>query len=132
MVANQESIRLYMEAARRSLAGAQYNFDGGFWSIATSRSYYACFYAASALLLTKDITRSKHSAVLAAFRQYFVKEGEIEAEYSDILGEAFDLRQVADYDMVGFVDESRAQAMIDNTRRFVERAADFLKDAGYS
>jgi len=125
---NRELIQLYLEAARRSLAGAQYNFDGGYWAISASRAYYACLYAASALLLTKDISRSKHSAVLAAFRQHFVKPGLIEAEFSDSVGRAFETRQVADYDMVGNVDELEAGARLEDARRFVDRISRYLAE----
>jgi hypothetical protein len=59
---------------------------------ATNRAYYAFFYAASAILLTRDISRSKHSGVLSTFRQYFVKPGLIEVEYSETYGHS-----IADY-----------------------------------
>ena len=65
---NHETVKLYLESAQEELKGAQYNFDGGYFSIAISRAYYAFFYAATVLLLSRDILRNKHSAVLAAFR----------------------------------------------------------------
>ncbi len=128
---NQAMIQLYMDAAREALAAAQYNFDGEYWAVAASRAYYACLYAVSALLLTKDISRSKHSAVLAAFRQYFVKPGLIEAEYSESVGRAFDTRQIADYDMVGNVDEPEANARLKDARNFVTRVTQYLRQEGY-
>ena len=63
---NPSLVQIYMQAAREALLGAQYNLDGGHAAITASRADYACLYAVSALLLTKDISRSKHSAVLAA------------------------------------------------------------------
>jgi len=39
---------------------------------AVNRAYYAIFYAANALLCSRRLERSKHSGVLAAFRQHFV------------------------------------------------------------
>jgi uncharacterized protein (UPF0332 family) len=50
-------------------------------SSAVNRAYYAIFYAANALLATQGLSRSKHSGVIAAFRQHFVKPGQIEDEY---------------------------------------------------
>ena len=44
----------------------------GFNGVAINRAYYAFFYAATALLLTLDVTRSKHSGVMGAFRERFV------------------------------------------------------------
>jgi predicted nucleotidyltransferase len=42
---------------------------------ATSRAYYAAFYAAEAALLSLGETRSKHSGVLSAFGLLVVKQG---------------------------------------------------------
>jgi predicted nucleotidyltransferase len=63
---NAELVKLHMEAAQRSLDAGQYTLDGGFSGVAATRAYYACFYAANALLLTRNMTRSKHSGVLSA------------------------------------------------------------------
>ena len=129
---NEELIKSYMQAAEETLEGAQYNLDGGYFGIAASRAYYAFFYAASALLLTRDLIRSKHSGVLSAFREHFVKPGLIEAEFSDTYGEAFDVRLIADYEIVGTTDEAQAREVLQNARRFVARIADYLAEVGYS
>ncbi len=89
---NEETISLFLQSNQNELKGAQHNLDGGYFGIAVSRAYYAFLYAASALLLTQDIIRSKHNAVLAAFRENFVKPGIIEKSYSDAFGEAFEIR----------------------------------------
>ena len=62
---NYEAVIIYVDGAREALEGAQYNLNGDFYGIAVNRAYYAFFYAATALLLTLDLTRSKHSSVLA-------------------------------------------------------------------
>jgi uncharacterized protein (UPF0332 family) len=64
-----------------------------------NRAYSAVFYAASALLLTEGLGRSKHSGVIAAFRQHFVKPGIIEIEYSRIYGRVMDDRLASDYEI---------------------------------
>jgi uncharacterized protein (UPF0332 family) len=89
------------------------------------------FYAASALLLTRDITRSKHSGVLSAFRQHFIKSGIIESEYSDIYGEAFDARHIADYDLIDALDPQEAHKTLTNASRFVARIETHLSKVGY-
>lgn len=132
MPANEETIQLYMDAARRALAEARYNLAGEYWGVTAARAYYAYFYATCALLFTKDISRSSHSGVIAAFRQNFVKTGLIEPEFSDAIGEAFSLRQVADYDMIGIVDEVRAADVLNNAQLFVDRVVDYLMETGDS
>jgi uncharacterized protein (UPF0332 family) len=57
-------------------------------------------HAASALLLTKGITRSKHSGVISAFRKYFVKTGLIQVKYSEMYGRVMDARLDSDYDVL--------------------------------
>lgn len=72
---NREAFLVYLQGSQDALASARYNLDGGFYGVAVNRAYYAFFYAATALLLALDMTRSKHAGVLAAFREHFVKPG---------------------------------------------------------
>jgi uncharacterized protein (UPF0332 family) len=127
---NQEIITPYLQSAHNELKGAQHNLDGGYFGIAVSRAYYAFLYAATGLLLTKDIFRTKHSAVLSAFREHFVKPGLIEAIFSDTFGEAFELRQIADYDMLSAASQEQANTVLSNAREFVDRIAEYLEKAG--
>ena len=127
---NQELIKRYLQSAKDELKGVQHNLDGGYYGIAVSRAYYAFLYAANGLLLTKDITRTKHSAVLSAFREHFVKPGLIEVTFSDTFGEAFELRNIADYDMLIATSPEQAETLLSNAREFVNRVADYLDKIG--
>ena len=75
-------IQLYLDRADQDLRAAEDNIRRGFYGVAVTRAYYAMFYAASALLVSEGIARSKHSGVHAAFGQHFVKTGLIETEYA--------------------------------------------------
>ncbi len=66
-----------MEKARRSLNAAERLLQHGDHDFAVSRAYYAMFYAAQALLLTRDVRRAKHSGVVAAFNERFIQTGEL-------------------------------------------------------
>lgn len=128
---NREAICIYVEGAEEALKSAQYNFDGGFFGVAVNRGYYAFFYSASALLLSKDETRGKHSGVLAAFREYFVKTGLFSVDDSNAYGEAFELRNISDYEMLGNVDEKQARTVIEKGVQFVGRCKVYLQDYDY-
>jgi uncharacterized protein (UPF0332 family) len=67
----QPDVSLYLSRARRDLEAAESNLLHGYYAVAVTRAYYAMLYAASALLATKGISRSKHSVVLAAFGEHF-------------------------------------------------------------
>ncbi len=122
----RSQIKAYLRAARRALEAAESNIEQGFYDTAINRAYYAIFYAASGLLWTKGISRSKHAGVIAAFRQYFIKPGLIEREYSDLYGDVMDSRLDSDYDITCYADRDIAQARLDDARRFVERSAAYL------
>jgi uncharacterized protein (UPF0332 family) len=126
----QADIPLYLERARQDLEAAKGNLDQGFHGVAVTRAYYAMFYAASALLASEGVSRSKHSAVLAAFGEQFVKPGLIEAEYAKAFGYAFDARLDSDYDIIFAADRDLAQTVLGDAERFVERTEEYLREAG--
>ena len=128
---NRQVVLVYLSGAREALRSAQFNLDGDFFGVAINRAYYAFFYAATALLLTLDLTRSKHAGVLAAFREYFVKSGLFPVFDSYAYGEAFELRNVTDYETLGRADEAQARASVENAARFVERCESYLTAKGY-
>ena len=102
------------------------NLEHGYYDTAVNRAYYAIFYAANSVLLTKGIIRSKHAGVISAFREHFVKPGLIESEYSDLYGDAMDARIDSDYDISFESDSTTAQGRLQDARRFVDRVATYL------
>lgn len=123
-----DEIQLYLEHARRDLQAAEGNLNLGFYHITVSRSYYAMLYAASALLASKGITRSKHSGVISAFGEHFVKSGIIEPVYAKMLGNAFDSRLDSDYDVAFSVSRSAAEDLLEDARQFLGRVDQYFKD----
>jgi len=126
----QSETELYLQRARRALQQAKDNLDLGYYDVATSRAYYAMFYAASALLSSEGVSRSKHSGVHSAFGEHFVKAGLIETEYAKMLGHAFDSRLDSDYDVRFAAEQTLAEGILCDARRFVDRAEGYLRQAG--
>jgi uncharacterized protein (UPF0332 family) len=123
---NRQAVLVYLDGARGALRSAQFNLDGGFYGVAVNRAYCAFFYAATALLLTMDITRNKHSGVLAAFRERFVKPGIFSVHDSHAYGD-----NVSDYEMLGKVDEEQARSVVENADRFIAGCETYLTTKGY-
>jgi uncharacterized protein (UPF0332 family) len=128
---SKREVRLYVEHAHQMLEVAEHNLADGFFGSTINRAYYAIFYAANALLATKGISRNKHSGVIAAFRQNFVKPGMIEIEHSDVYGRVMDNRHVSDYEIGILVDAGSARRDLQDARRFVLRIEQFLKAEGW-
>lgn len=91
--------------ARHRLSRAKETFqealtllDKNALSGAVNRFYYAAFYAARALLATKELDSAKHSGVISLFNQHFVKPGTVNAERAKALSRSFEERQDSDYE----------------------------------
>ena len=61
--------------AEESVQAAQVLLAAGYGDFATSRAYYAAFYAATAALQEREF--SKHSGVIAAVHQHLVQTGKL-------------------------------------------------------
>lgn len=77
----KQEIFAYLERAEQSILAANELFSRGFYDFAASRAYYAAFYAATAILLNERLEFSKHSGVIAAIHQRFVKTGKLSREH---------------------------------------------------
>jgi uncharacterized protein (UPF0332 family) len=131
LIERRREVKLYIEHARQMLEVAASNRESGFYATAVNRAYYAIFYAANALLSTKKLTRSKHSGVLSAFRQHFVKPGLVEAEFSDIYGLVMDHRHISDYELELVIGDQQAESDLRDAIRFVDRMENWLKQEGW-
>jgi len=62
-----------LQQARDSLAAAKLLLNNGYAGYSAARSYYTTFYVVSAILLGRNLSYSKHSAVISGFGREFVK-----------------------------------------------------------
>ncbi len=115
-----------MEHAREMLAVAEENLGNAHYSSACNRAYYSIFYAASALLYSKGKTYGKHSAVIASFRQYFIKTGEFDKQWSDDYQFVMENRQTADYELYDDVEKEDAIKSVAKARAFIEEVKKWL------
>jgi uncharacterized protein (UPF0332 family) len=127
----RQEITLYIENAQEVLEVAQLNLDNGFYTSAVNRAYYAIFYAANAILVTKRLSQRKHSGVINAFRQHFVKTGLIAPQYSDVYGRIMGNRHTSDYELESSITEEIARADLVDAIAFVAEINRWLKQEGW-
>jgi hypothetical protein len=108
-----------MESAREKLNAAEDLLEKHHYKDSVSRSYYAIFTAARALLATKHLDSSKHSGVIALFNQHFVKNGVVPKVASKWLERAKLYREQADYGDFYVVSAQEAEAQIQSAREFI-------------
>ena len=122
-----EEIQKLMAEAERSLGAAGGLLDDEYFDYAASRAYYAMFYAASAALLTKGLTFSRHSGVVSGFGRHFSSAGLLPRQLHLDFDKAQKLRQLGDYSTEPFV-ESTAIEVLEKARRFVDAVRGYLEE----
>jgi uncharacterized protein (UPF0332 family) len=85
------------------------------------------FFCAEALLLFKGLSFSRHGRVIAAFGEQFVKPGLLPAEMHRWLRDAFDKRQVADYEALPVFKTEDVEDLLAQAERFLGATKKFLK-----
>lgn len=128
---NEEVSRLVyyrLERANESIREAELLLDGGHPNTCVNRLYYACFYAASAILLLKGYSSPKHSGVRSLFHQQIVKPGLIEVTMGHLYDRLYDSRQKSDYaDLVKF-QISDVDPWIGEAKAFVGKIMGLIRD----
>ncbi len=126
----QEQVRNWLKRADEDLRAAEHEFNGEFYARTISTAYYAMFYAATGALASVSVERAKHSGVISAFGEHFIRTGKLPAELGRMFHQAMDEREKSDYDAAPLVDRSLAQQHLDNARRFVDAIKRYLSGQG--
>jgi uncharacterized protein (UPF0332 family) len=96
-----------------------------------NRAYYAIFYSALAVLLTKGFGSSKRAGVLSLFDREFVKTKEVDTKWSKVFHDAFDLRSKGDYARLTKINKNQAESIIQAAGDFVSWTKKWLQEKGW-
>ncbi|MCL1492951.1 MAG: HEPN domain-containing protein [Pseudanabaena sp. Salubria-1] len=91
-----------------------------------SRSYYSIYYATQALLLSQNLDASTHKGTIRLFGQHFVKTGQFSSEFAKILSDAYELRQLSDYDADFTGTLAEAERILEQAKTFVAEVEQLL------
>ena len=120
-------VQLLLEKSRKSLAAASLLAKDGFSEAAISRAYYAAFYLAQAALATKDLSRSKHSGVIAAFGEHLTKKKVLpEALHKTLLG-LYESRVTSDYSVEDIPSAEETRDVLNAAHEFVVSVERYLE-----
>lgn len=108
-----------LERAYETLKEADYNTDGGYYNTAVNRLYYACYYAASALLLSREIDANTHNGVKTQLSMYFVRTGCLSLEHGATFSLLFEKRQSSDYSDFAYCDFALVDTLRPRAEAFI-------------
>ena len=121
-------IESLVDKAKKYLRSAEILLKEGDYESSVSRTYYAMFYCAQAMLLTKNLSFSSHKGVISAFGEHFVKTGVFPKEMGRELNRAFEKRQLGDYEYTFVISEREAEELLESGKKFVNEIVQHLKE----
>lgn len=118
----RDIVQYRMESAHSTLEEVESHRQNGFYNTAVNRMYYACYYAATALLIADGITVKSHDGVRQKFGMHIILTGRMPTSMGRFYSRLFSKRSTGDYDdfvnhTIETVDELLPQA-----RLFIETA----------
>lgn len=118
-------VKALLEKAKRSQKAAAKLFKDNDVDFAASRAYYT----AEALLLSRGLSFSSHSAVIANFGKEFAKTGTLNPKFHHYLTESQDRRNIGDYSVLAEVTKEEVREMLSWAKEFIKAAENYLKEA---
>ncbi len=122
-----KEIRDFTEKAEKFLRTAEQALGIEDYDSCVSRCYYAMFFMAEAVLLTKSLTASSHKGVISLFGEHFVKTTILERNLGKALNDAYDKRLVGDYGMGFTINKQQAGDLLETAENFVRKLKNYLK-----
>lgn len=96
------------------------------WNSCVNRLYYSCFYAVTALLISKGFEAKTHNGVKTLFFKEFVSTGKIGKEYGSLYSDLMDWRNASDYaDFIDY-DSETVNPMIIRVESFLKIIDSFI------
>ena len=120
-------IRDFVEKAEKFLSTAEQALSIEDYDSCASTWYYAMFFMAEAVLLTKNLTASPHKGVISLFGEHFVKTEIFERSLGKALSEAYDKQLVGDYGVGFTVTKEQAEGLLEAAQDFVRKLNNYFK-----
>ena len=113
-------VKYRLERAKETLLDVDVSIQNNRWNNAANRLYYACFYAAIALLLNDGHKTHAHRGVRTLLGLHYVKKGIIAEELSKVFQKTFDIRQTGDYDDLATITEQEVKPLVEPVKKFIQ------------
>jgi len=119
-----------LKRAKQHLKSARDLLRNDDFADSVSRSYYAIFQAARALLALEGTESRKHSGVISLFNRHFVKTGKVGKRLGVILKDARRSREMADYMELAEFSREDAEAQIADAEVFIQEVQGLIGKEG--
>lgn len=119
-----------IDHAREDLDTAILICRAGDYRSAANRSYYAIFHAIRALAALDHVEMRKHSGYISEFRKRYIRTGIFETRLSNIVTDAFEVRNESDYDDFFIIAKADVEQQNQDAALFLETVESYLSQRG--
>lgn len=120
--------KLRLEQGKQCIDSAKKLVEIEDYKGAANRSYYAIFHCMRSVLAFDKVDFSKHSGVSAYFRKNYVKTRIFPSKMSDIVMDAFDIRNDSDYEDYYIISKKDVLKQIENAEIFYKEIEKYLSE----
>lgn len=120
-------IQYRINNAQEKLESAEILLNAGKYKDSIGRSYYAIFSAVRAVLVLDHVDFSKHAGVIAFFQKEYIKTQKFDIKFSKYLQNAFQIRNVCDYDDFFIASKQDAELQIEHAKEFLDAVKSYLQ-----
>lgn len=121
-------VRHRIENAKRTLDEVESHIGNGYYNTAVNRMYYACFYAACAILIANEVVTKSHDGVKQMFSLHIVKSGKIDKSMGRFYSDLFEQRLTGDYDDPFDQDKASCDEILPRAKDFVSTIDKLVDD----
>lgn len=126
----KEEIKAYIEKAKKFLNSAEVLLKEGDYDSSVSRIYYAMYYMAKSVLLSKSIEAKTHTGIINRFGKFFIKTKIFSKEIGKSLSNAFEKRLIGDYEIFKEIEKVEVKLFLKKGKKFVRVITEYLKNKG--
>jgi len=124
-LSDNKEITLLFHKSYEKLSVAEELHKNGHYEDAVSRSYYALYYAAKALLSSKGIITKTHKGLITQISDHYVNNGLVDHQIWHTLAYTESLRESADYSTGEQITEEISLDVIEESKKNSFRYAKF-------
>ena len=115
-----------LEQAEQCIRSAKLLIENDDYKGAANRSYYAIFHCMRSVLALEQVDFKKHSGVSSYFRNQYIKTRVFDSKLSDIIADAFEIRNDSDYNDFFVISKEDVEQQIQNAELFYNTVKNYL------
>ena len=131
-IERKDLVKYRLKKAKNALTEVPILIANQFYGTAMNRLYYACFYAATALLISESHEVHTHSGVKTKLGLHFIKDNRLDKSFAKLYDQLFNLRQRGDYEDWVYINEDDILPYIEPAEQFIETIENLINNNNFN